>query len=87
MHDFAYNLFTRRIRTYWNAVLIAATVSIGDMRSDGDLPTRPPYAIVQLLPDASDAFSSKERIGDQILTHHLHVGSSPAETRITDFLN
>lgn len=87
MHAFAYNLLTRRLRTYWNAVLIAATVSIGDMRADGDLPTRPPYAIVHMLPDARDTFSSKERVGEQILTHHLHVGSSPGESRITDFLN
>lgn len=87
MHDFANNLFGRRFRTYWNAVLIAATVSIGEMRSDGDVPTRPPYAIVQLLPDAREAFSSKERIGGQILTEHLHIGTTPAEGRITDFLN
>ncbi|MGI8404663.1 MAG: hypothetical protein ACR2OE_07850 [Thermomicrobiales bacterium] len=87
MHDFANNLFGRRIRTYWNAVLIAATVSIGDMRADGDMPTRPPYAIVQLLPEAGEVFSSKERIGSQILTEHLHIGTTPAGCRITDFLN
>lgn len=87
MHDFARTSFARRIRTYWNAVLIAATVSVGDMSPDGDLPTRPPFAIVQLLPDVDETFSSKERVGGQILTQHLHVGSSSAEPRITDFLN
>ncbi len=79
--------FTRRIRTYWHAALIAASVSLGSVRPEFDGPINPPHAIVHLIPDANEGISRRERVGNQILTQSLDLTDSQTGDRITDFLN
>jgi len=77
----------RRARLYWHAVLIAASVSFGQLGSGAGRNAPPPYAIVQLLPESGDRFSRKEQIGGEILTRSLQVTDVEPGARISEFLN
>jgi hypothetical protein len=76
-------VLTRRLRTYWHAVILAASVSLGSVRSDFDAPIRQPHSIVQMRVETNDLFSPRELVGDRVVTQKLSVPGKDSGERLT----
>lgn len=87
MNEYSPVTLTRRARMYWHAVILAAGVSLGSVRSDFDEPIRQPHSIVQMMAETNDMFSPRELVGDRILTRRLSVAGSESGERLTDSPN